>query len=301
MSQMKRLRRISDRVLRAARGNYFVTSLATLFISLYRSLRSLWVNQVPTRAAALTYTTLLAIVPFLIVLSSVAAQLGYLPLLSQVLPELRDTFGLEVPLDRFEEMVVHAQTVPLGRLGILGGVSLLLMFLLAVSNLEQAINAIWGIQRGRNWLVRLRDYLPFLLFLVLFALLIAWILVELKTYLSMLVISSPGHELSPDFPLRTIVGSTMVLCWLALILLYHLIPHARVRVRSAAVGATVSTPLLFGFFYLMLKLQSLLFSRYSLLYGSLAGFPLLMLMLYFGWLILLFGSALTHCYHERRN
>jgi YihY family inner membrane protein len=135
---------------------------------------------VPPRAAALTCGALLAIVPFLIVLSSVAAQLGYLPLLSRVLPELRESFGVRVPLEGFEEIVRHAQAVPMGRLGILGGVSFLITFLLAVSNLEHAINGIWKIERGRNWLVKLRDYVPFLLFLVLFALLVAWILVELR-------------------------------------------------------------------------------------------------------------------------
>jgi membrane protein len=270
-----------------------------LLKSLYHSFRSLWVGEVPARAAALTYTTLLAIVPFLIVLSSVAAELGYLPLLSRVLPELRESFGVRVPLDGLEEIIRHAQAVPMGRLGILGGVSFLMTFLLAVSNLEHAINGIWRIERGRNWLVKLRDYVPFLLFLVLFALLIAWILVELRTYLNLFVVASSGHEIDERFPLRAIVASGLGLSWLGIGVLFYLIPHSRVRIRHAAIGATFSTILLFGFLYMMLRVQSLLFSRYSLLYGSLAGFPLVMLVIYFGWTIILMGAVLTHRYHSR--
>jgi len=296
---MSKLRTFTGNVVRRARYSAPVSSLVTLLKSLYRSVRSLWAGQVPVRAAALTYTTLLAIVPFLIVLSSIAAQLGYLPLLSRVLPELRDSFGVQVPLGRFEEIIEHAQTVPMGRLGILGAVSFFITFLLAVSNLEQAINGIWGIRRGRNWLARLRDYVPFLLFLVLFSLLIAWILVELRTYLNLIVLASSGHEMSGSFPLRAIVASAMGLSWLAIGVLFYLIPHSKVRVSSAAMGATFSTIVLFAFFYLMLRLQSLLFSRYSLLYGSLAGFPLIMIMIYSGWVILLLGAALTHCYHDQ--
>jgi len=284
--------------MRRAKGGAFVSSVVMLLKSLYHSFRSLWAGEVPARAAALTYTTLLATVPFLIVLSSLAAQLGFLPLLSQVLPELREEFGVRVPLDGFEEIVRHAQAVPMGRLGILGGVSFLITFLLAVSNLEQAVNRIWKIERGRNWLVKLRDYVPFLLFLVLFALLIAWILVELRTYLNLIVVASSGHEIDGKFPLRAIVGSALGLSWLGIGVLFYLIPHSTVRVRHAAIGATFSTILLFGFFYVMLRVQSLLFSRYSLLYGSLAGFPLVMLVIYFGWTIILMGAVLTHRYHS---
>jgi membrane protein len=294
-------RAIAGATGRRLKNNVVIRDLVTLVVSLYRSLVSLWRHQAPTRAGALTYTTMLAVVPFLIVLSSVAAELGYLPLLSSVLPELRETFGVQVPLDKFEEIIERAQGVPLGRLGILGGVSFLATFLLAVSNLEQAINAIWGIKRGRNWLVRLRDYVPFLLFLVLFSFLIAWILVELKSYLNVIALGSSEHEMDQNFPLRTIVGFTMGLSWFAIGVLYYLIPHSRVRVRSAAIGATFSTALLFGFFYLMLRLQTLLFARYSLLYGSLAGFPLLMILLYVSWVIILFGAALTHCYHTENK
>ena len=270
-----------------------------LLKSLYHSFRCLWAGEVPARAAALTYTTLLATVPFLIVLSSIAAQLGYLPLLSDVLPELREDFGVRVPLDGLEKVVEQAQAVPMGRLGILGGVSFFITFLLAVSNLEQAVNRIWKIERGRNWLVKLRDFVPFLLFLVLFALLIAWILVELRSYLNLIAVSSSGHEIDGKFPLRAIVGSAVGLGWLGIGVLYWLIPHSRVRVRHAAIGATFSTILLFGFFYLMLHVQSMLFSRYSLLYGSLAGFPLVMLVVYIGWTIILMGAVLTHRYHSR--
>ncbi|MBN1505020.1 MAG: YihY/virulence factor BrkB family protein [Candidatus Eisenbacteria bacterium] len=281
------------------RHSAFVSSVVMLLKSLYHSFRSLWAGEVPARAAALTYTTLLATVPFLIVLSSVAAQLGYLPILSRVLPELRDSFGVRVPLDWLEEIVRHAQAVPMGRLGILGGVSFLITFLLAVSNLEQAINRIWKIDRGRNWLVKLRDYVPFLLFLVLFALLVAWILVELRTHLNLVALASSGRQMDERFPLRAIVGATLGLTWLGIAVLYYLIPHSKVRIRHAAIGATFSTILLFCFFYLMLKLQSLLFSRYSLLYGSLAGLPLAMLVVYFGWTIILMGAVMTHRYHSR--
>ncbi|KPJ61050.1 MAG: hypothetical protein AMJ46_03525 [Latescibacteria bacterium DG_63] len=287
-------------VIQYVRNSRAVNSLVAFLKLLYHSLLGLSANEIPVRAAALTYATLLAGVPFLVILSIFAAKLGYLPLLSSVLPELRESLGLEVPLERLQEIVRQAQSVRLNRLGILGSFSLLVVFLLAVSGLEQSVNVIWGIRRHRNWLVRMRVYLPFLLFLVSFFLLVSWMLVELKAYLNALVFAAPEYQVDKDVPFRAIAVSVMAFSWFAIGFLYYLIPYTKVRVRSAIIGATVSTAVLFVFLYLMLKLQSLLFTRYSLIYGSLAVFPLLMLVLYFGWVIILYGVILTHGHQMAR-
>ncbi|UCF77868.1 MAG: YihY/virulence factor BrkB family protein [Candidatus Eiseniibacteriota bacterium] len=256
---------------------------------LYHSVLALRENEIPVRAAALTYTTMLAGVPFLILVSIVAAKAGYLPLLSSVLPELQETFGLEVPLERLEEIIEQAQSVRLGRLGIVGSVSLLAISLLAISSLEQTVNVIWGIQRHRNWLLRMRDFVPFLFFLVLFFLLISWMLVELRAYLHALALAAPEHKRNLDAPYRTIVISVTAFSWFAIGFIFYLIPHTKVRVASAFAGATLSTVVLFAFVHLTLKFQTFLFARYSAVYGSLAVFPVLMILLYFGWMILLYG------------
>ena len=129
---------------------------------LYDSLIAFRTNQVPVRAAALTYTTLLAFIPFFIILSTTAGELGYLDLLSQFLPELTRILGLVVPIDKIQEIIKHAQNIKMANLGIVGSVFLLISFFLAMSNLEKAMNIIWGIRKHRNWLKRMYIYIPFL-------------------------------------------------------------------------------------------------------------------------------------------
>jgi membrane protein len=288
-------------VARRLKNSRPVSSLIEFLKLLYRSLLGLSSNEIPVRAAALTYTTLLAGVPFLVMLSIVAAKLGYLDIVSSVLPELRESLGLKVPLDRLEEILKQAQSVSLRRLGIMGSLSLLTVFLLAVSNLEQMVNVIWNLPRHRNWLVRLRVYLPLLLFLLVFFLMISWMLVELKAYLDGLVNATTEYSIDREVPFRAISISIMVFSWFVLSFLYYLIPYTKVRWGSAIVGATVSTVVLFVFLFLMLKLQTLLFARYSLIYGSLAVFLLLMLVLYFGWVIVLYGVILSHSHQVGRE
>ncbi|MBF0432639.1 MAG: YihY/virulence factor BrkB family protein [Fibrobacteria bacterium] len=266
---------------------------------LYYSLLSFRTNQVPVRASALTYTSLLAFVPIIILLSVFAGKFGYLELVSKVLPSLSDSFGFEVPLDEIQNIITHAQTIKLGGMGAAGSFFLVLSFLLALSNLEKAMNIIWGTKRNRSWAKRFVVYIPFLIFLLLFVLFLSWILVKLKVYLDMLIMQAMGHQIE-TVGFGGVTLGIMFLVWGFINILYVLIPYTKVRLRSAITGATFSTLALFGFFYLMLQFQSYLFMRYSALYGSLAVFPLIMVLLYISWIIILYGVALTYG-HQKAN
>ncbi|MFC1585588.1 YihY/virulence factor BrkB family protein [Fibrobacterota bacterium] len=267
---------------------------------LYDSFLAFRTNQVPVRAAALTFTTLLAFVPFFIILSSAASKLGYLELLSAVLPEVTASLNITLPIDKIQRIMEHAQNIKMGRLGVVGSIFLFISFLLAMSNLEKAMNIIWGIRKNRNWLKRVRDYIPFLLFVILFILLISWMLVRLKMHLDQIVQGAVGVQLDQNLQFGGIVLNIMVLCWFFIGVLYYMIPFIQVRIKSAVVGTTFATVLLFAFFYGMIQVQSLLFTRYSMLYGSLAIFPLIMVVLYISWIIILYGVTLTYAYQKAK-
>ena len=265
---------------------------------LYDSFMAFRTNQVPIRAAALTYATLLAFVPFIIILSITASKLGYLQILSGVLPELSLSLGLNVPLDSIQELIEHAQAIKMAQLGFVGSIFLFISFLLAMSNLEKALNIIWGIRKNRNWLVRMRIYIPFLICLVLFILLISWMLVKLKIYLVQFIQGSLDQQLDQNLQFGGILISIMGLSWFFIGVLYYLIPYTKVKIRSVVIGATSTTVILYLFFYSAIQIQSLIFTRYSLLYGSLAIFPLIMLFLYLSWIIILYGVTLTFAHQH---
>jgi membrane protein len=88
---------------------------------------------------------------------------------------------------------------------------------------------------------------------------------------------------------------------LTLLLCYWLLPHTKVRVRYAAISATVA-----GVFFEALKIGFALYAKYlgvtlSYVYGTLTILPLFMVWVYLAWLIFLFGAELNAALHEVRR
>ena len=78
-----------------------------------------------TRAAALTYTTILAVIPLLILLTSITLAAGFGNFISDYLPHLLDMFSLDWPTEPIVALIENAEHVPIGKLGIIGAAAFL--------------------------------------------------------------------------------------------------------------------------------------------------------------------------------
>ena len=99
------------------------------------------------RSSALTYFTLLAIVPLLAIVSSVATALG---VTENVVGAGLDQIREAVP-DVAAKVEEFLDTANIGALGTLGAVTLLVTTVLGISNIEGAVNHIWGVKQQRSW------------------------------------------------------------------------------------------------------------------------------------------------------
>ena len=142
------------------------------------------VNQIPVRASALTYTSILSFIPFAVILSSVAGRFGYLDLLSQLVIYMADSMNLDLNLDPILNVIDYAQKIDFQRLGLVGSLGLLFAFFLSMSNIELAFDHIWDIRKDRNWWRRIREYTPFLLLLILILVAAANVLFKYRSFLN---------------------------------------------------------------------------------------------------------------------
>lgn len=248
-------------------------------------------NEVPVRAAALTYTTLLSFVPFAIILSSVAGHFGYLDVLGRLIPYLAESFGVNLPLDPVLEAVNRAEGIHFQTLGLTGSLGLLFTFGLAMSGIEGAIDKVWNVHKVRSPLQRLKAYLPFLLLLIALVALASRFLVAYREVLDVWVARQVWPEFLPGSNL--ILGGTSfsLISWVFLFFGYKTFPNTQVRLGAAALGATCAVFLLFVATRFFLLFPSLLVGRNTFLYGSLAAVPVILLMVYLFWAILLYGAA----------
>jgi len=137
-----------------------VSGLKELYINIIKTIilavRGFQSENLQTKASALTYSTLLSIVPLLAVLLGIAKGFGFQNTVRQ---ELFDYFpGHEVELTKAFEFVESYLEQAQG--GVIIGVGLILLFYTVVnliSSIEDTFNDIWQIQKSRPWYRKLSD------------------------------------------------------------------------------------------------------------------------------------------------
>ncbi|PTY05564.1 hypothetical protein DB347_14415 [Opitutaceae bacterium EW11] len=176
--------------------------------------------------------------------------------------------------------------------GVVSTVSLILIVLLLFTSVEHAFNDIWGVRRGRSWLVRIVSYWTILtLGAVLFFGAVGAL--SAATFISYFRDNLPfGRELAQAFSLF-LPALSVLLVVVILTLFYRFIPNTHVAWRAALAGAVVVA--------LLLVMNNLLafsyFRRVDMqrsFFGSLALLPVLMFGLYVFWLFVLVGGQISY-------
>jgi membrane protein len=185
------------------------------------------------------------------------------------------------------------QKVQSGTLGVTGMVFLVFIAIAMISRVEETFNDIWGVTRGRNWLLRIVLY---------------WAAITLcpLVIIGALGLAGSAHlQAVHDFFVRMpIFGSLIfdllpfVLLWFTFALVYQLVPNTKVKFSAAFIGGLVAGTLwhvnnLFGFLYVSRVVTN------TNMYGSLGLVPVFMAGLYFSWAILLFGAQVAYAFQNR--
>lgn len=269
------------------RSNVIISIIKTLNLSVNSFLDA----GLQSRAAALTYRTLLAIIPVLALIFAIARGFGFHKLLQYQIfsyfPEQKET------LDTIFGFVQSylAQTSEGLFVGI-GIVFLLWTLISLISNIEASFNIVWGIKKGRRLWRKLTDYTAVILILPIILICAS----GLQIFLSNTMQEALTFEfLSPIYPILLKVA-TYVLTWLFFAGMYMLIPNTKVRFKNAFVAGVVSGTAFRIVQWLFLSGQ-LYVSKYNAIYGSFSLIPLLLMWLYFVWVITLSGAVL--CYSSQ--
>lgn len=237
-------------------------------------------------AGSLSFTTLLSLVPLLAVGFALFKHLpGLRPFqrsleelwLAHLLPPEIATAVLR-HLGRFAD---NAHTLSWTAYGLLVITAVALML-----TVENALNQIWQVRRGRPWLKRLALYLPLVAAGPLVLGMSLWAV-------SHAVAVSKGWL--SDLPVRVefmwALGPAL-LSFLTLTLLFYMGPHTTVRPRHALLGGLIGAAgLEFGkqaFAAFVLKLPT-----YRALYGGFAVLPVFLLWVYYSWIVTLAAALLT--------
>ncbi|MGQ0651482.1 MAG: YihY family inner membrane protein [Betaproteobacteria bacterium] len=237
-------------------------------------------------AGSLTYTTLLSLVPLLTVALAVASAF---PVFEQVVAALHkfivlnmlpESRGVQMLMEQFNVFARNA-----GRLTAIGLVGFLVIAVMLMLTIDNALNRIFRVQRGRSLVQNIAMYWTVL---TLGPLLIGGSL----SLTSFALVSSLGWLNLDTVAERLVNQLPFVLTWAALALLYGLVPARRVEPRHALFGALLAG-LVFelakrGFAFYLAQVPT-----YTLIYGTFATVPIFLLWLYLSWVVVLGGAVFT--------
>ena len=252
------------------------------------AIRAFLDRDLQSQAAALTYKTLLAIVPALALLFAISKGFGIQNLLTSSLFDYFPAQG--EALDKamsFVDSYIQSSTE-----GVFVGVGIIFLLYTLISllgSVEDAFNNIWNIKQGRSIGRKITDYTAILLLLPILLVCSSGISVFMSTTL---MTALPFKFMSPIISVIVdFIG--IALGWLFFAGTYALIPNTHVKFKNALLAGILAGT---GFYILQWLFVSgqIYVTRYNAIYGSFAFLPLLLLWLQLVWLITLAGGGL--CY-----
>lgn len=267
------------------RGRYFVVEILKKLIL---AVKFFTAKRVINEAAALTYSTLLAIVPIMAVVFAIARGFGFSPYIEAW---FRDALksqpqAADVIVNFVGSYLEHTRS------GIFLGVGLVFMLytvLMLVNNIEETFNAIWQVKKPRSLFRTFTDYLAMFF--------LCPILIVITSGLSIFVATMADNM--PDILLlapivRLLIDLVPYVLMSAMFTgLYVFMPNTHVKLRSAIVPGILAGVAMqwLQFFYIHSQLWV---SGYNAIYGSFAALPLFMLWVQISWTICLFGAELSY-------
>lgn len=271
---------------RGLKGRFF-----SILRAIYSISTSFSKHQGPLRAAALTYTTVLSLVPFLAiafsVLKGLGAQNALEPILQQIAGDSEETIA---------RIVDYVNNTNVKSLGAIGLVVLILTVISLMGSIEEAFNAVWGVRETRSIQRRFSDYLS----------------VVIVGPILLLAATSMTSSLQSQWMLlwliqNTYLGDAILMLFrflpylsvsIAMVFLYIFIPNTRIRFASAITGGVIAGTAWelaqWGYFHFQVGV-----ANYNAIYGTLAAVPIFLVWIYTSWMIVLFGLEIVFAHQHR--
>lgn len=261
----------------------------------YRQLR-IWVitisefnkDKCGEKASALTYFSVLSVVPVLAMAVGVASMFGLRKYLEQ---ELNNYLAgqqevLDVVLQAADNMLSDSSG------GVVTGISAVFLIYAVTrlfNNIEMAFNDVWNSKKGRSIKRKITDYMSVILLGPLILVMSSSATVFISTSVEELTetISLLGFFKPVILFFINLIPYTLI--WFLLFLLYMVFPNTPVKLKAAIIAGILAGTA-FQFTQFAWIQGQVYLTRYDTIYGSLAALPLFLIWLQLSWTILLFGA-----------
>ncbi len=254
---------------------------------LFYTARGLVEHGTMIRSAALTFYTMMSIVPIVALVFAIVKGFGMVDDLIQNLytifaqnPEI-----VHYIVDFAEKAVSRTQG---GIVAAVGFVALFWAVIRVFSSIESAFNNIWEVKVQRSVARQWADYIVVVIVVPILGVAAS----AFGNYTQELL----GFDGSWYYELISRLASLMIV-WFMFAMLYIIIPNTKVHLSSALMAGIIAGSLFMLFQWGYIYVQRWM-SSYNAIYGSFAALPLFLIWMQSSWQILLFGGELSFAYQN---
>jgi len=273
--------------------NFLTRQLKIIIIAI----KSFIDDKITVRASALTYYTLMSLIPIAALVFALAKGFNYEA-------ELR-TFLFE----NFSEQqdIIHwvlgfvDSTLKNTKNGLIAGIGLVMLLwscIKLMTHIEESLNHVWNVKNPRSWKNRITNYLAVLIIAPVFLFLSISISLT-NSNINEVINTTFLDNLSPilNFLFECI---PFISVWILFSLIYKFMPNTRVKYSHALIAGIIAGSLfqLVQNFYVYSQVS---ITKFSAIYGTFAAIPLFLMWAQISWLIVLLGAELTFAYQNIDN
>ena len=290
LDQIKRLNNIiwNTPLAEISRGKTFLIKQMRIIVLAARGFSN---DKVMLRASALTFYSLLSIIPVAAIAFAIAKGFG----LDQTLEQLI-TNEFQAHQEVLNWLLLNARNALDETRGVyIAGVGMIILFwsvLSLLDDIEDSFNHIWQIKSSRPWYRKFTDYLTIMLIAPVFIILSSSITVFISTELADFMSRAPILDFFKPVISFLVKFIPYFLSWITLTILFIVMPNAKVKFVPALISGIVAGTVLQVLQWLYIDLQFGI-TKLSAIYGSFAAVPLFIIWLQSSWIIVLLGAELA--------
>lgn len=247
-------------------------------------------NKLTQAAGYLTYSTMLAIVPLIMVVFSIFSAF---PVFNEVTgalkafiftnfaPSASDMVGQYI-----DEFVNNSK-----KMSAVGIISLIVVALMLINSIDRTLNSIWHDTETRPIFTSFAIYW---LILTLGPLLVG-VSIAASTYVKAMFESAANFS----FGLKLLSFVPFLSTWFIFTMIYMVVPNKKVSIKHSAAGALIAA-VFFTLGKQAFAWYIVTFPSYQLIYGAMATLPIMLLWIQLSWTVVLLGAQLAAVLAEVR-
>ncbi len=260
------------------------------------SVRGFINDRCPLNASALTFYSLLSIVPLAAMVFGIAKGFGFDKRLET---QLLEKFSGQAEV--VNQVILFARAMLENtKGGMIAGIGIVVLFWTVVrlmGNIERSFNDIWKVKKARPFGRKFADYLAFILITPVLFFLSSSATVFVTTQITQIAEKVALLGVVAPIIFFLLKLTPYLLIWVLFSLVYMLMPNTRVQFGAGVFGGIIAGTIfhLVQWGYIAFQIG---IAKNNAIYGSFAALPLFLIWLQTSWLIVLLGAELAYAFQD---